>query len=282
MIDWLGAHRDHVGVVVVDDGEEVVAHQPDEKFALASTIKVLTLLAYAELVASGGVDAGARVTVEELDRYYLPGTDGGAHDNARAEWGDAQVISLDQVVRAMIRYSSNAATDVVLDRVGGPTAVLAVATKHGMRRQDPPVVTYDMFRQWAGRESQVRSLASASPAGTPREWAALLDRVVRGRGVSPAAAAVARRHLEWPLELGENSRRYERLGTKGGSLPGIITEATYLMEHGRSPVSVALFLRNLPDDVERSLRRSFVHQQLMRELATQPEVRQRLADALST
>lgn len=124
LIDWMVAHKEDVGLVVLVDGEERLAHQPDEHFPLASTIKVLMLVAYAEQVAAGSLDERATVPLEVVDRLYLAGTDGGAHEAARSEWGDENAVTLDQLAHAMIRYSSNAAADVMLRKVGGPTCCI--------------------------------------------------------------------------------------------------------------------------------------------------------------
>ena len=278
-VDWLVEHRDDVGIVVLVNGEERLAHQPDERFALASVIKVLILITYAEQVADGRLQEQDAVPVQDVARFYLAGTDGGAHDAARAEWGETDEVSLDQVARAMLRHSSNAATDALLEKVGGPPAVLAVARRLGMRMQDPPAVIHDLFSSWEDG-GDVRDLAAKSPSGTAREWAGLMERARTGEGLSPSAAAIGRKHLEWPMELGSNSRTFDAFGTKGGALPGILTEASYVVSRGGSAVSVALLLRDLPEDAEADLRKSYVHQQLIGALAQDPSILAELSQRL--
>jgi len=280
LIDWVVAHPEDVGLVVLVDGERKLAHQPDQHFPLASTIKVLTLVAYAEQVAAGVLDETATVPVEAVDRLYLAGTDGGAHEAARSEWGDAAHVTLEQLTRAMIRYSSNAAADVMLEQVGGPSAVVKVARRHKMTRQHPPVAVFELFRSWEGSREPVRALAAATPAGTPGEWASLMEQLRTGDGLTLPAADIVRKHLEWPLTFGENRRLFHRFGTKGGALPGLITEASYLVKRDDRATSVSLFLRELPDDAHAQLLRSYTHQELIRALAEQPDVLADLASRL--
>ena len=52
---------------------------PTSVYPLASTIKIMILGVYAQGVAAGKYDPEERVALAELDAYYLPGTDGGAH-----------------------------------------------------------------------------------------------------------------------------------------------------------------------------------------------------------
>lgn len=280
LIDWMVEHDQDVGLVVLVDGQERLNHRADAHFPLASTIKVLTLVAYAEQVAAGALESDATVPLEDVHRLYLAGTDGGAHEAAQSEWGNRREVTLDQLTHAMIRYSSNAAADLMLRKVGGPSAALKAAARHGMATQQPPVTTFELFRSWESSDENVRDLADATPAGAPREWAMLMEQIRTGETFATPAAATARKHLEWPMRLGDNSRLFDRFGTKGGALPGVITEASYLELRDGPAVSVALFLRHLPDDIHAQLLQSFAHQQLIRALAEQPELRTDLATRL--
>src|SRR5690606_35135697 len=85
---------------------------------LASVVKVIHLVAYAEAVQEGVLDPQTIVPLAELERYYLPGSDLRAHDfalNALAAderiFEDPPSILLEDVPRMMMEYSSNAATD---------------------------------------------------------------------------------------------------------------------------------------------------------------------------
>jgi hypothetical protein len=273
-------HKQDVGLVVLVDGQERLTHLPEDRFPLASTIKVLTLVAYAEEVAAGELDEGATVPLEDVDQLYVAGTDGGAHEAARSEWGDRREVTFDQLTHAMIRYSSNAAADVMLREVGGPPAALAAAVRHGMATQQPPVAIFELFRSWKGSDESPRNLAQATPAGAPREWATLMEQVRTGDTFATPAAAIVRKHLEWPMRLGDNSRLYDRFGTKGGTLPGVITEASYLELRDGPAVSLALFLRNLPESVQGQLLQTYAHQELIQALAEQPDLLTDLAAQL--
>ncbi len=75
--------------------------------------------------------------------------------------------------------------------------------------------------------------------------------------------------LDWPRrttpELGKEFELYQ---SKGGSLPGVITEASYIRPRGRPGVAAVLFLYDLPPEIEAVLGRSFTQQQLILRLAT--------------
>ena len=154
---------------------------------------------------------------------------------------------------------------------------------------------------------QARFSAERSPRGTARDYASLMDRVERGNLVSEAVSATMREFLEWPMESEQNRREFTSFGTKGGSLPGVLTEATYAVPRDAASGGVAaLFFEELPFAVwlrlaqaevrqevaatedgrvrvtaEASVRGpSILHQDLLRRLLTDPEffdsVRRRL------
>lgn len=306
LADWIAMRPDGVGLVAYTPGHENdgVYLRPDALFPLASTKKVLILCAYAERLAAGALSAEDRVPLADIERWHWPGTDGGAHDRALAELSQRgritdRALTLDDAAWAMIRWSDNAASDYVFRRVGGPAAVAAVATRAGMTRQDPVMSIYGEYvawatvpaREWLGMAPAARaarslaladatprtalaSLALPSPAtqrrlatanggGTPREWARLMAAVLAD--ALPEAVA---RHLEWPMEaFPSNRRRFERFGSKGGTLAGVNTQATFVRPRRGRPLVVALFFRDLPPDVERAFGDTECHQRFVTDLA---------------
>ena len=119
LVDWIAAHADQVSLLATGGGDEL-AWRTEVARPLASTFKLAVLAAYAREVAAGRLDPGERVPRADVALWYLQGTDGGAHERALAAMSvaDGDTLSLDQVVRAMVEFSDNAATDYLLDRLG--------------------------------------------------------------------------------------------------------------------------------------------------------------------
>jgi len=97
----------------------------DTPMPLASVVKVIHLVAYAQAVQAGELNAEATVALAELERYYLPNSDLNAHRQAvealTAEgrvFGEPPAVLLEDVPRMMIEYSSNAATDYLHQLLG--------------------------------------------------------------------------------------------------------------------------------------------------------------------
>lgn len=90
-----------------------------EPFPLASVSKLLIFIEYARRLDAGLISMGETVNVVDLNRYNLPRTDRGAHDRFMERYPDnVSSISLwDVASEGMIQYSSNAASDYLLDRM---------------------------------------------------------------------------------------------------------------------------------------------------------------------
>lgn len=117
----------NVGLVVYELGreEQGLYLNPELPLPLASVVKVVHLVAYADAVRAGELDPSQLVLLADLERYYLANSDLGAHPNAvadlRAEGrvaGNPPAVLLEDVPRMMMQYSSNAATDYLHQLLG--------------------------------------------------------------------------------------------------------------------------------------------------------------------
>ena len=137
LADFILAHPESTAVVAYTfdengafiEDEYVLFYNADQPLAVGSMMKVIVLAAYADAITNGELDPGERVPVVDWERYYLPVTDGNAHIESLKSLGleaddlgfardQAATVTLDDLARAMIHYSENAATDYLLARLG--------------------------------------------------------------------------------------------------------------------------------------------------------------------
>jgi hypothetical protein len=178
-----------------------------------------------------------------------------------------------------------------------------VAHTFGLVHQEPVFPIYGEFVAWAKepdrwkgmspaqRAEDAARLASATPAaearrlqisieaqaelartdtgGSPSDWARLMQQLPGFEAGAGAAGTLVQRTLGWPLEINPGNRKsFSTFQGKGGSLPGVITEAWATQPAGGGPVTgTALFFRDLPTSVYQLLSTNFVHQELMQKLA---------------
>ena len=294
LLTWISRHPQNAGLAVLPDGRSAaISFGAARRYPLGSTRKILVAGA---LIASHRT-LSTRVRRGAVERFYVPGTDGGAHEHAKLH---PTRPTLRQLLRAMIEVSDNASADALLARLGAP-AVDAWARRQGLTRQDPIYPVFGELAAWTRDAdwtaqspgdrarsalalartvpatevtvpeiSEQRRLASASIAGSPAQWARLMRRI--GQHGDPELIQA----LDWPRRNTPRlARRFDRLMTKGGSLPGVISEASYVRPAGAKGTAIALFLRNLPPDVEQTLTKTFAQQDLILRLATDKPFRER-------
>ncbi|MEI8279102.1 MAG: serine hydrolase [Bacteroidota bacterium] len=101
----------------------------DRVMPLASTVKILIAIEYAKQVSKGIINPQEMIDSTELDHYYIPFTDGGAQPNWLKSMQQKQVIQggkipLVEVAKGMIKYSSNANTEYLIERLGWKISML--------------------------------------------------------------------------------------------------------------------------------------------------------------
>lgn len=345
VLEYIAAHRDSVSMAAWSVGDEAngIYLNADVPRPLASTVKVMVLAAYAAGVDAGELDPKEPVSLSSWERYWLPGTDGGAHPAAVKELRAKGAVTDDQaslrdVVWAMIRYSDNAATDLVMERIGRGT-LEALPARLALPGEDAPMPLAGSLLTWRNtreeapaaqllaryrtaeradyadqawelaqslrdddglRNAEVRRLEKDGIGLTIREQAEFtkaLNNRGTARGYASIMARVAadtlegsgfmREQLEWPMRRENIQSSFETLGTKGGSLPGVLTSTFYAKPKGDGPNRVlALFFQDVPTAAWFAMMESAVHQQFELKVLEDDEyfqkVKARLAEGSPT
>ncbi|GJM43060.1 MAG: hypothetical protein DHS20C20_33420 [Ardenticatenaceae bacterium] len=151
--EQLLANPDNVGLVAYRAGDEVngIYHNADMQMPLASVVKIIHLVAYAEAVAAGQLDPTSYVTLETIENYYLPGYDLGSHNQAITELTEAGLvlanpdrIRLEDVPWMMMRHSANSATDY-LHLLLGQEVIEETAVSLNLSQQTAPCTFLGQF-----------------------------------------------------------------------------------------------------------------------------------------
>jgi D-alanyl-D-alanine carboxypeptidase len=114
-------HPSNVAFLLVRNDTILVSHQANKPMPLASTVKIVIAIEYAHQVAIGELQADEQVPLSELEKFFIKGTDGGAHQAWLGSISSdtlSETTSLEQIAKGMIKYSSNANTEYLLARLG--------------------------------------------------------------------------------------------------------------------------------------------------------------------
>jgi beta-lactamase class A len=246
-------------------------------------------------------DAGAHPRA--LDRAGIP------NDGMRAL--DPQgTVPLDTIVASMIQVSDNSAADFLRDLLGDE-ALIRAAADGGWTNVDLPSFLGETLGLLAPELLPVSALRTQRapaalalarrfttdpafraelsarrlpPLEVQQRWAdttgtgsanqlAALHWAISSGAFGPGAD-IARRHLEWQKVL---LPRVIGVGSKGGSLPGVLTEAlTVRREDGSIATGILLVRRMSLADYAKALH-SFAHRQMLLAALTNPAAETRLA-----
>lgn len=121
VLDFLAEHPERSAISLYRNGEPLAERGANRPMPLASTVKVIVAIEYAEQAAAGEINPAERITLSDVERFYVPDTDGGAHPaflGAAAAQIEGGTLSVREIAKGMIRYSSNANTEWLAQRLG--------------------------------------------------------------------------------------------------------------------------------------------------------------------
>ena len=123
LLNFIKLNSSRSAVSISKNGNSLAKLNENKLMPLASTVKILVAVEFAKQAGNSVLNENEYVPLAELDKYYLPGTDGGAHSawldfEAASKHIKQDSIQLINVARGMILFSSNANTEYLMDRLG--------------------------------------------------------------------------------------------------------------------------------------------------------------------
>ncbi len=121
ILNYIQQHPDKAAILLVRN-DSVLAHLNTNKLMpLASTMKIIIAIEYARQCAAGIIHPDDLVPLSEVNMFYVPRTDGGAHPTWLKEISNQAVdgqVTIRSIAKGMIKQSSNANTEWLLERLG--------------------------------------------------------------------------------------------------------------------------------------------------------------------
>lgn len=220
-----------VGVFAVDTGNgKVLAHRPDERFAMCSTFKWVLAATVLAQVERNLLSLSDRVLYGQADLLaYAPVTSKHATEG---------FMTVSDLTRAAIVVSDNTAANLLLSKLGGPSVVTEFARSCGdavtrLDRNEPTL-----------NDNEAGDLRDTT---SPRAMATLMSNVLCGNRLSSASRDLL---LQW---LRDCETGYDRLRSKlpkdwlvgdktGTGEHGAVNDVAIAIPPGRSPILIAAFL----------------------------------------
>ncbi len=123
LLDFISKNKQRAALYLVQNDTVMAQVNQNKMMPLASTVKIMVALEFAKQAAKNVVKENTLVSLKELDKFYLPNTDGGAHPawiSYEKKKGNIlrDSIALMHVARGMILFSSNANTEYLMGLLG--------------------------------------------------------------------------------------------------------------------------------------------------------------------
>lgn len=153
VLQFMKNNPDRSAVLLLENDTIVSRHEADKVLPLASTVKIIVAIEYAEQAAAGQLNPDEPVALSDLETFYVPKTDGGAHEAWLETLGEKlqnDAVPLREVVRGMIRFSSNANTEWLMDKLG-LDRINARTDSLGLKQHTP--IYYIVSALFVGKEA---------------------------------------------------------------------------------------------------------------------------------
>jgi D-alanyl-D-alanine carboxypeptidase len=119
--DFIEENPDRSAILIVQNDQVVMEHDADKVMPLAGIDQIIIAIEYAERSAQGQIDPKEIIYFDQLDDFYVPKTDGGAHMAWFKSISKRLVdggIPLNEVVNGMLNYNSAANTEWLCEKLG--------------------------------------------------------------------------------------------------------------------------------------------------------------------
>ncbi|ENQ3078878.1 TPA: serine hydrolase [Bacillus pseudomycoides] len=125
VMEYLKTHKTdkNVSFILQRDGKNLVSINSDEVIPLASMMKLMIAVEFAKQSAEGTIQADQQIPLSDLEAYYVKDTDGSAHPDwihylKEKNFIQNNQVTLEQVTKGMLQFSSNANADYLIDKLG--------------------------------------------------------------------------------------------------------------------------------------------------------------------
>lgn len=268
-------------IVLVKNDVRLISQNPDALMPLASTMKIIIAIEFAEQVAAHKLSVNEIVPLAALKKYYVQNTDGGAHSRwleyvDKTRQNNNNAVTLGQVAYGMMKYSSNANTEYLIDKLGIDNVnnrIIQLGLTHHQKISYlvsslfitgdlDKLTNEELYNASIGIHQKLKNgqldaatikavqhtdiktqkqLSDRLPSSTANEYYMLMDRINKRQYFDPNTQHELEKLLEWPMENNKNKVWATRMGAKGGSTLWILNNAMYVQKNNGDRYEFILF-----------------------------------------
>lgn len=118
LLHYFKEHKDKLSITLKENDRDTIVLNSEKEFPLASTLKIIIAFNFVKSVTNNKMSINDNVELNELEKFYIPNTDGGAHPNWKKSIDSPTEVSLLEIAKGMMQFSSNACTDFLISKIG--------------------------------------------------------------------------------------------------------------------------------------------------------------------
>lgn len=312
VLRFLEEHPEKASITILRDGMKLAGREENRMMPLASTVKTVIAVEYAEQAAAGTIRPDERIKLTTLERFYLPRLDGGAYPawlrdmEAKGRLKNG-TVSLREVAKGMIRFSSNANTEYLMDRLGLEQRETQRRAWDGAKNSNSAKAVVQAmsdleFRQYAqmihnklvcdtsGSYKKNAAIATWYDrefgqmntdrfiASTTADYASLMSRLNSRQGFTKAEQKLLSEVMEQLMDHPANQEWLKHSGQKYGSTAYVLTLAMYATDKEGHSTEMAVFFKDLDPFTNASLQNMMneFKERLLRDESFRKEINQRI------
>jgi len=275
-------------IYLVQDGSVLADFNSDRVMPLASTVKIIIAIEYARQAASGRINPDEMIDTKELGKYYIANTDGGAHPKWLKQMHKKGLVNngkvrLEEIAKGMIRFSSNANTEYLmeilgLDNINSNLASLGLERHQALypfvsslliykevTEEDLEQMPMEAYRDFSyaihnglranefAYKDSLRKIprgiqkiwSDRLPGSTAKEYVSILQKINSRTWFDAATQKNIDTLMEGMMDSPKNKSWFYHAGMKGGSTAFVLTMALYATAKNGGKTELAYFFNNL-------------------------------------
>jgi D-alanyl-D-alanine carboxypeptidase len=121
IFNYIKEHPNQSAIKIIRNREVIADFNSNKMMILGSTFKIIVAVEYAMQSAEGIIDPNEMVSLSELEKYKAGNTNGGGHElwmESIKNHSKNNKISIREIAKGMIAYSSNANTEWLIEKLG--------------------------------------------------------------------------------------------------------------------------------------------------------------------
>ncbi|MGJ5711062.1 serine hydrolase [Staphylococcus equorum] len=117
--DYLNENPEKSGLVISKNDKNIYTHNPELKLPTASLFKIIVGIELVNQYESNKIDLHEKVKISDVNKYNMtPKTNSSFIKWKKDKVKNQKTVSLYEIAKGMIQYSSNPNTDYLIDRLG--------------------------------------------------------------------------------------------------------------------------------------------------------------------